>query len=112
MSGSHDPLDLHHQLSGETDEDFECCCSFSKKRNWTGWAHSHSPVEGAAANELPGPFPTMFAGAAHTVDGVSGRHQHAAPFIGREMTVLVDEVDDEGRWRDLPPTRRTSMGWS
>ena len=38
--------------------------------------------------------------------------QRLERFIGREMTVLVDEVDDEGRWRDLPPTRRTSMGWS
>ncbi len=63
-------------------------------------AFAYSPVEGAAANELPDPVP----------DEV--REERRSPLmefqedisterlerfkIGREMTVLVDEVDEEG----------------
>ena len=47
---------------GETDEDFEMLLQFLEEAQLDRvGAFAYSPVEGAAANELPGPFPTMFA---------------------------------------------------
>ena len=85
---------------GETDEDFEMLLQFLEEAQLDRvGAFAYSPVEGAAANELPGAVPDDVREARRIQlmefqEDIST--QRLERFIGREMTVLVDEVDDEG----------------
>ncbi len=85
---------------GETDADFEELLQFLEeaKLDRVG-AFAYSPVEGAAANKLPDPVPEEIREERRIQlmefqeDISTARLER---FIGREMTVLVDEIDDEG----------------
>ncbi len=85
---------------GETDADFEALLQFLEeaKLDRVG-AFAYSPVEGAAANELPDPVPEEIREERRIQlmefqeDISTARLER---FIGRKMTVLVDEIDDEG----------------
>jgi ribosomal protein S12 methylthiotransferase len=97
---SHHPLHLHHRLPGETDADFEELLQFLEeaKLDRVG-AFAYSPVEGAAANELPGAVPEEIREERRIQlmefqEDIST--ERLERFIGREMTVLVDEIDEEG----------------
>ena len=85
---------------GETDEDFEALLSFLEQARLDRvGVFTYSPVNGASANELPDPVPAEVA---------EQRRQQLMEFqedistqrleerIGREMTVLVDDISDEG----------------
>ena len=85
---------------GETEEDFETLLEFIEEARLDRvGAFAYSPVEGAAANELPGAVPEeekqerlerfMEAQAAISQDRLAEQ-------VGRRMTVLVDEQDDHG----------------
>ena len=85
---------------GETDADFEELLQFLEeaKLDRVG-AFAYSPVEGAAANELPGAVPEEIREERRIQlmefqEDIST--ERLERFIGREMTVLVDEVDEEG----------------
>lgn len=85
---------------GETDEDFELLLQFLQEAQLDRvGAFAYSPVEGALANEIADPVP----------DDVREQRrmqlmefqedistQRLERWIGRELTVLVDEVDEEG----------------
>lgn len=84
---------------GETDEDFAQLLRFLEEARLDRvGAFAYSPVEGAAANDLPGAIPD---------DAREERRQQLMELqedistqclearIGREITVLVDEVNDE-----------------
>ncbi|MBI1904739.1 MAG: 30S ribosomal protein S12 methylthiotransferase RimO [Rhodocyclales bacterium] len=85
---------------GETDEDFELLLQFLQEAQLDRvGAFAYSPVDGAVANELADPVP----------DDVREQRrmqlmefqedistQRLERWIGRELTVLVDEVDEEG----------------
>lgn len=85
---------------GETDEDFECLLRFLEEAQLDRvGAFAYSPVEGAAANELPDPVPDDVREERRMrlmafQEDIST--QRLERWIGREMTVLVDEVDEEG----------------
>lgn len=85
---------------GETDEDFEQLLSFlgEAQLDRVG-AFAYSPVEGARANDLPNAVPDDVREERRMrlmsfQEDIST--QRLERWIDREMTVLVDEVDEEG----------------
>lgn len=85
---------------GETEEDFDCLLQFldDARLDRVG-AFAYSPVEGAAANELADPVPEEIREERRMrlmafQEDISTQCLEAK--IGREMTVLIDDVDDEG----------------
>jgi ribosomal protein S12 methylthiotransferase len=85
---------------GETAADFEELLAFiSEARLDRVGCFAYSPVDGAAANDLPGAVAGRGSRRAPAAsDGIAGRYfaELLAAKIGREIEVLVDEVDDEG----------------
>ncbi len=85
---------------GETEEDFELLLNFLEEAQLDRvGAFAYSPVEGATANELPGAVPDEVreerrARLMDFQEDISTQRLEAK--IDREMTVLVDEVDEEG----------------
>lgn len=84
---------------GETEEDFDCLLQFldDARLDRVG-AFAYSPVEGAAANELADPVPEEIREERRMrlmafQEDISTQCLEAK--IGREMTVLIDDVDDE-----------------
>ncbi|MEQ1929114.1 MAG: 30S ribosomal protein S12 methylthiotransferase RimO [Parvularculaceae bacterium] len=85
---------------GETEEDFEFLLAWMKEArlNRVG-CFKFEPVKGAAANDLPGAVPdevkeerfARFMGAQQAISA-----DLLAGWIGREIDVLVDEVDGDG----------------
>jgi len=85
---------------GETADDFEMLLAFLREAQLDRvGCFAYSAVEGAAANALPGPVPddlkeqrlaTLMAVQAQISAARLQRH------LGRRMTVLVDEINDEG----------------
>ncbi len=85
---------------GETEEDFQYLLDWMSEAQLDRvGCFQYSPVEGARANELPDPVPEEVKAErwerfmAHQ-QAIST--QRLAAKIGRTLTVLVDEVDDEG----------------
>ena len=85
---------------GETEEDFQMLLDFIDKAELDRvGCFKYSPVEGAKANELPDPVPEeiqeeRFQRFMELQQQVSIRK--LARKVGQEMTVLIDEVDEEG----------------
>ena len=85
---------------GETEQDFELLLNFLEEAQLDRvGAFAYSPVEGATANELPGAVPDEVreerrARLMEFQEDISTQRLEAR--IGREITVLVDEVDEEG----------------
>jgi ribosomal protein S12 methylthiotransferase len=85
---------------GETEEDFELLLQFldAARLDRVG-AFAYSPVEGAAANALDGMLPAEVREARRArllafQEDISTQRLEAK--IGREMTVLVDDIDEDG----------------
>ncbi|AKU12951.1 ribosomal protein S12 methylthiotransferase [Azoarcus sp. CIB] len=85
---------------GETDEDFELLLQFLEeaKLDRVG-AFAYSPVEGAEANQLPDPVPDEVREERRMrlmefQEDIST--QRLERWIGREMTVLVDDIEEDG----------------
>ncbi|NQD36109.1 30S ribosomal protein S12 methylthiotransferase RimO [Permianibacter sp. IMCC34836] len=85
---------------GETEDDFQILLDWLKEAQLDRvGCFKYSPVEGATANELPDPVPEdikeerwqRFMAVAAEIS-----RQKLAAKIGKTITVLVDEVDDEG----------------
>ena len=85
---------------GETEEDFEELLRFLEEAQLDRvGAFAYSPVEGAAANELPGAVPDEVreerrARLMEFQEDISTQRLESR--IGREMTVLVDDLDEDG----------------
>ena len=85
---------------GETEEDFQMLLDFIDKAELDRvGCFKYSPVEGAKANELPDPVPAevqeeRFQRFMELQQQVSIRK--LARKVGKEMLVLIDEVDEEG----------------
>ncbi|MFM5135173.1 30S ribosomal protein S12 methylthiotransferase RimO [Aeromonas rivipollensis] len=85
---------------GETEEEFQMLLDFIDKAELDRvGCFKYSPVEGAKANELPDPVPEevqeeRFQRFMELQQQVSIRK--LARKVGQEMTVLIDEVDEEG----------------
>ncbi|WP_421297106.1 30S ribosomal protein S12 methylthiotransferase RimO [Aeromonas sp. 604015] len=85
---------------GETEEDFQMLLDFIDKAELDRvGCFKYSPVEGALANELPDPVPKAiqeerFQRFMELQQQVSIRK--LARKVGQEMTVIIDEVDEEG----------------
>lgn len=85
---------------GETEAEFEELLAFLDEAQLDRvGCFAYSPVEGAKANELPGAVPEEVkeerrARFMEKQAGISARRLEQK--IGREMTVLVDEIDEEG----------------
>ena len=85
---------------GETEEDFQMLLDFIDKAELDRvGCFKYSPVEGAKANELPDPVPEevqeeRFQRFMELQQQVSIRK--LARKVGKEMLVLIDEVDEEG----------------
>lgn len=85
---------------GETEEDFQMLLDFIDKAELDRvGCFKYSPVEGALANELPDPVPEeiqeeRFQRFMELQQQVSVRK--LARKVGQEMTVIIDEVDEEG----------------
>ena len=85
---------------GETEEDFQMLLDFIDKAELDRvGCFKYSPVEGALANELPDPVPeevqeARFQRFMELQQQVSIRK--LARKVGQEMTVIIDEVDEEG----------------
>ncbi len=85
---------------GETEDDFAQLLDFLAEAQLDRvGAFAYSPVEGATANELPDPVPELLreerkARLMAFQEDISTQRLEAK--IGQEMTVLVDEVDEEG----------------
>ncbi|MFM5227719.1 30S ribosomal protein S12 methylthiotransferase RimO [Aeromonas media] len=85
---------------GETEEEFQMLLDFIDKAELDRvGCFKYSPVEGAKANELPDPVPedvqeARFQRFMELQQQVSVRK--LARKVGKEMTVLIDEVDEEG----------------
>lgn len=85
---------------GETEEEFQMLLDFIDKAELDRvGCFKYSPVEGAKANELPDPVPAevqeeRFQRFMELQQQVSIRK--LARKVGKEMTVLIDEVDEEG----------------
>ena len=85
---------------GETEEDFQYLLDWLEQAGIDrAGAFKYEPVEGAAANALPGAVPEEIKEhrwhrfmAAQTA--ISARRLEAK--VGRDLDVLIDEVDDEG----------------
>ena len=85
---------------GETDEDFELLLQFLEeaKLDRVG-AFAYSPVEGAEANQLPDPVPDEVREERRMrlmefQEDIST--QRLERWIGREITVLVDDIEEDG----------------
>jgi ribosomal protein S12 methylthiotransferase len=82
---------------GETEEDFEALLAFLEEAELDRvGCFAYSPIDGAAANELPGQVPEGVkeerrARFMETQAGVSARRLKAK--VGRRLTVLVDAID-------------------
>ncbi|WP_421205829.1 30S ribosomal protein S12 methylthiotransferase RimO [Aeromonas sp. 601027] len=85
---------------GETEEDFQMLLDFIDKAELDRvGCFKYSPVEGALANKLPDPVPEAiqeerFQRFMELQQQVSIRK--LARKVGQEMTVIIDEVDEEG----------------
>ncbi|CAD7490465.1 30S ribosomal protein S12 methylthiotransferase RimO [Aeromonas dhakensis] len=85
---------------GETEEEFQMLLDFIDKAELDRvGCFKYSPVEGAKANELPDPIPAevqeeRFQRFMELQQQVSIRK--LARKVGKEMLVLIDEVDEEG----------------
>ncbi|WP_368174514.1 30S ribosomal protein S12 methylthiotransferase RimO [Aeromonas sp. R5-4] len=85
---------------GETEEDFQMLLDFIDKAELDRvGCFKYSPVEGALANELPDPVPEevqeeRFQRFMELQQQVSIRK--LARKVGQELTVIIDEVDEEG----------------
>lgn len=85
---------------GETEEDFQMLLDFIDKAELDRvGCFKYSPVEGAKANELPNPVPEevqeeRFQRFMELQQQVSIRK--LARKVGQEMTIIIDEVDEEG----------------
>ncbi|HDZ8833146.1 TPA: 30S ribosomal protein S12 methylthiotransferase RimO [Aeromonas dhakensis] len=85
---------------GETEEEFQMLLDFIDKAELDRvGCFKYSPVEGAKANELPDPVPAevqeeRFQRFMELQQQVSIRK--LARKVGKEMMVLIDEVDEEG----------------
>jgi len=85
---------------GETEADFETLLRFLEQAELDRvGAFSYSPVEGAAANDLPGALPDEVRESRRArlmafQEDIST--QRLERKIGRELTVLVDDIDEEG----------------
>jgi len=85
---------------GETDEDFELLLQFLEEAELDRvGAFAYSPVEGAEANKLPDPVPEALREERRQrlmelQEDIST--QRLERKIGREIAVLVEEVDEEG----------------
>jgi ribosomal protein S12 methylthiotransferase len=85
---------------GETEEDFELLLQFLEEAQLDRvGAFAYSPVEGAEANKLPDPVPEELREERRQrlmelQEDIST--QRLERKIGREIEVLVEEVDDEG----------------
>ena len=85
---------------GETEEEFEELLDFVEEAQIDRLgAFAYSPVEGAAANALPDPVPPevqqeRLARLMLMQEEISG--EKLARKVGQTITVLVDEVDEEG----------------
>ncbi|MCE9926426.1 30S ribosomal protein S12 methylthiotransferase RimO [Aeromonas media] len=85
---------------GETEEEFQMLLDFIDKAELDRvGCFKYSPVDGAKANELPDPVPEdvqeeRFQRFMELQQQVSVRK--LARKVGQEMTVLIDEVDEEG----------------
>ncbi len=85
---------------GETHEDFELLLQFLEEAQLDRvGAFAYSPVEGAAANALPDPVPQALREERRQQlmefqEDISTQRLEAR--IGREITVLVEEVGEEG----------------
>lgn len=85
---------------GETEEEFQMLLDFIDKAELDRvGCFKYSPVEGALANELPDPVPAeiqeeRFQRFMELQQQVSIRK--LARRVGKEMMVLIDEVDEEG----------------
>ncbi len=85
---------------GETEEEFEDLLDFIEEAQLDRvGAFAYSPVEGAAANDLPGPVPPevqqeRLARLMLLQEEISAERLKRK--IGKTLTVLVDEVDEEG----------------
>ncbi|WP_347329752.1 30S ribosomal protein S12 methylthiotransferase RimO [Marinimicrobium locisalis] len=85
---------------GETEDDFQQLLDFLEEAELDRvGCFQYSPVEGAAANELPDPVPEAvkqerFERFMAVQQGISARRLQAK--IGRTLEVLIDEVDEEG----------------
>ena len=87
-------------VPGETEEEFQMLLDFIDKAELDRvGCFKYSPVEGAKANELPDPVPAevqeeRFQRFMELQQQVSIRK--LARKVGKEMLVLIDEVDEEG----------------
>jgi len=85
---------------GETEADFEALLRFLEQAELDRvGAFSYSPVEGAAANDLPGALPDEVRESRRArlmafQEDISTQRLECK--IGRELTVLVDDIDEEG----------------
>jgi ribosomal protein S12 methylthiotransferase len=85
---------------GETEKDFETLLAFLEEAQLDRvGCFAYSPVEGAAANELPGQVPEevkedRLARLMEVQEEISAAK--LARKVGKRLTVLVDEVDEEG----------------
>jgi ribosomal protein S12 methylthiotransferase len=85
---------------GETEKDFETLLAFLEEAQLDRvGCFAYSPVEGAAANELPGQVPEevkedRLARLMEVQEEISAAK--LAKKVGTRLTVLVDEVDEEG----------------
>lgn len=85
---------------GETEGEFETLLDFLREAELDRvGCFAYSPVEGAAANELPGALPDNVreerrARLMEVAEEISARRQRA--MIGRSIKVLVDEVNRDG----------------
>ncbi|MEJ2478634.1 MAG: 30S ribosomal protein S12 methylthiotransferase RimO [Acidihalobacter sp.] len=85
---------------GETEEDFEILLDFIEEAELDRvGAFAYSPVEGAAANELPGAVPEELK--QERLERFMTRQAEISAArlqakVGRRLQVLVDEVDEDG----------------
>jgi ribosomal protein S12 methylthiotransferase len=85
---------------GETEDDFEALLAFLEEAQLDRvGCFAYSPVEGAAANDLPGLLPQEVreerrARVMELQEGISAAQLERK--VGRTLEVLVDEVSDEG----------------
>ncbi|MGM3193296.1 30S ribosomal protein S12 methylthiotransferase RimO [Dickeya dadantii subsp. dieffenbachiae] len=85
---------------GETEEDFQMLLDFLQEAQLDRvGCFRYSPVEGAAANDLPDPVPEEVKEERyHRFMQIQQRisSQRLQAKVGRELKVLIDEVDEEG----------------
>jgi ribosomal protein S12 methylthiotransferase len=85
---------------GETEEEFEELLQFLRDAELDRvGCFTYSPVDGAAANDLPDPVPEAIKQQRYerfmqVQQAISAKRLHLK--VGRTLQVLIDEVDDEG----------------